>query len=154
MQAFRPSPTRPSTAARTWLFAEGPDSGWPTSATSPGWPSSTQRPLSPASRPVPLITASSSAPGTRRRQGSTQTSCASPPSSAGYASSCTSTPLDRSARRSTSRRGWSTAPSRCTSPRPTGMTSWPSSRVQATLRDLRAVREQRHLQRSLHRARK
>ena len=78
-RANRPSPTRPSTAARTRLFAEGPDSGWSTSATSPGRPSRTQRPLSPASRPVPLITASSSAPGTRGRQGSTQTSCASPP---------------------------------------------------------------------------
>ena len=127
MLAFRPSPTRPSTAARTWLFAEGLDSGWPTSATSPGRPSRTQRPLSPASQPVPLITASSSAPGTRRRQGSTQTSYASPPSSAGYASLCTSTPLDRSARRSTSHHGWSTAPSKRTSPRPTGMTSWPYS---------------------------
>ena len=127
MLTFRPSPTRLSTAARTWLFAEGPDSGWPTSATSSGRPSRTQRPLSPASRPVPLITASSSAPGTRWRHRSTQTSCASPSSSAGYASSCTSTPLDRSARRSTSRRGWNTAPSRRTSPRPTGITCWPSS---------------------------
>ena len=151
---FRSSPTRSSTAARTWPSAEIPVSGWPTSATSPGRPSWMQRPSSPASRPAPLTMASSSAPETRRRKGSTQTSCASPPSSAGYASSCTSTPLDRSARRSTSRRGWSTAPSRRTPPRPTGTTTGLLSRVKATLCDLRAVREQRHPQHSLHRARK